>query len=339
VPDAETHRHCHNDVIRFCSAPCIGKISQAEYLERVAEACAFLRGERSGYLGEVRAAMEAAAAALDFERAAALRDTLADVHQTIRERAKVVKSAARKSSEAGAGLAAIQGALELSSRPALIEMFDISNISGTLAVAGMVAGVEGRPDRKRYRRFRIRSVEGPNDFAMMAEVIRRRYGRLKEEGGGLPDLVLVDGGLGQVHAARAELDALGLEQVRVGGLAKRFEELFSDRTNKPVCFEKDSPALIVLQQLRDEAHRFAIAYHRELRSKRIRESELDEIPGIGERRKRQLLQHFGSVARLKRARVEDIASIPGFGGEMARLLHQCLSRSKPAIQPEQDQGM
>ena len=330
-PTPENYKHCINDIIRYCSAPCIGKISEEDYRARVEEACAFLRGERPEILKEIRADMEAVSKKLDFEKAAALRDMLLLLHRVTHERAKVRKSAALRREEGAEGVRILQVALALPQPPRVIETFDISNISGTLAVASLVCSVDGLPDKKRYRHFRIRSIEGPDDPGMMAETIRRRYGRLIAEKAPLPDLVLVDGGITQVRAARRELDALGLVHLRVAGLAKRFEELIPDHQDTtPIRLPSDSPALRVLQQIRDEAHRFAIAYHRNLRAKRIRESEIDDIPGIGEKRKQALLHHFVSVARLKRATLEDMATVPGFGVDSARLVLEYLARPIPA---------
>jgi excinuclease ABC subunit C len=153
---------------------------------------------------------------------------------------------------------------------------------------------------------------------MMGEVIRRRYVRLVNEQRPFPDLVLVDGGPTQLNAARAELNALGLSALPVAGLAKRHEEIYLPGCDQPIRLELDSPALNVLRRLRDEAHRFALTYHRHLRSQRIRESLLDDMPGIGAHRKKQLLEHFGSIAQLKTASVDAVASVPGFGPKRAR---------------------
>lgn len=324
-PTPENYKHCINDIIRYCSAPCIGKVSEEDYQNRVREACAFLRGERPEILKEIRAAMEQESEKLNFEKAAALRDMLMLLHRITHERAKVRKTVTIRREEAEAGIRQLREALDLPQLPRVIETFDISNISGTYAVASMVCCVNGIPDKKRYRHFRIKTIEGPDDPGMMAETIRRRYSRLLNENAPLPDLVLVDGGITQVRAARAELDLLKLSCLRVAGLAKRFEELISDNAADPIRLPADSHALRVLQQIRDEAHRFAITYHRALRAKRIRESEIDDIPGIGEKRKQALLLHFGSVARLKRATMDDIAQVPGFGEETARLVMEFLA--------------
>ncbi len=332
-PDAETYRHCHNDILRFCSAPCAGKITEADYRARVDEACAFLHGERPAYLQEIRDRMAAAAADLQFEQAAALRDLLDQLHRAIRERHLLRKTPELKAADGRQGVAELQAALDLAHPPRVIETYDISNISGTHAVGSMVCAVDGIPQKNRYRLFRIKTVTGSDDPAMMAEVIRRRHARAQQENQPLPDLVLVDGGITQVRAARAELDQLGLAALPVAGLAKRFEELHSDRDEVPRRLPDNSCALKVLQQIRDEAHRFALTYHRKLRARRIRESILDDIPGIGEHRKQQLLAHFGSVARLRQATAGEIAAAPGIGPATGAVIHQALHGVAAAAEP------
>jgi len=225
-----------------------------------------------------------------------------------------------------AGVAQIQKELRLKKPPRVIETFDISNISGTSATASMVVAVDGVPRKSRYRMFRIKTIEGANDPAMMAEAARRRYKRMLEEKQTLPDLIVFDGGITQLRAGREELDKLGLHDLPAVGLAKRYEEVFWDITNKsePLRLPMDSPGIRVLQNIRDEAHRFALTYHRKIREKRIRDSALDEVPGIGEKRKQFLLKHFGSVDRLRRASMEEIAEVDGIGTAFAQLLKECL---------------
>jgi len=330
VPGPDDHTHCLNDIVRFCSAPCIGKVTAKEYLERVLTACAFLDGDRREFLEALRQQMKEAAAALRFEKAAALRDTYLLLLKGIREKARGRKSLHLKKEEAQKGLAELQRKLKLVRSPRLIECYDISNISGTLSVASRVVSIEGIPTPARYRSYRIKTVEGADDPASMAEVIRRRFSRALKEKEVLPDLVLVDGGITQLRAARAELDALGLESQRVAGIAKQYEELFHDPANEeaPLRFKPDSPALRVIQQIRDEAHRFALTYHRKLRAQKIQESVLDDIPGIGAKRKEKLLAHFGSLTRLRRASLEDIADAPDIGPKMAALIHSAIHGGK-----------
>lgn len=291
--------------------------------------------------------MKQAASAQDFERAAQLRDMLFDLRRTTQKTEKferlpyklpVAIDPARDLEELGR-------VLELPAPPLRIEGFDISNISDTFAVGSMVRFRQGRPDRANYRRFRMKSVVGQDDFACMAEAVRRRYTRLLREstvaaekpGAGppgvepagasgprrgprpaeLPDLILIDGGKGQLNAATAELAKLGLEGIPIIGLAKEFEEIYRPGRGDPLRLSHDSGALKLLQRVRDESHRFANTYNAQLRLKRISESILDEFPGIGERRKAALLRRFGSVHRLRLASLEQLAGVPGFGGKAA----------------------
>ncbi|NNJ70250.1 MAG: excinuclease ABC subunit UvrC [Kiritimatiellales bacterium] len=328
VPDADTYKHCSNDIIANCSAPCMGKVSQKEYRERVEEACAFLRGERMEMLKNLRSEMERLASEQRFEEAAAMRDILLHLHQAVKEKAKVQKSPKMKQNEARQGLKELQQQLKLPKEPRVIECFDISNISGTSSVASMVCAVDGVPYPNRYRRFRIKTVEGADDPRSMAEVVHRRYARLLREKKPLPGLVMVDGGITQLRAAKAELVELGLEALPIVGLAKRYEEIVWDveHNSGNLVLPRYSVGLSVVTRLRDEAHRFAITYHRDLRRQRIMESQLDEIPGIGGAKKELLLKYFGSITRLRRAAVEEIAKAPGIGIKTAELIRSELDK-------------
>jgi excinuclease ABC subunit C len=197
----------------------------------------------------------------------------------------------------------------------------------------------GRPDRANYRRFKIKTVVGQDDFAGMAEVVGRRYARLKREAKPMPDLILIDGGKGQLGMACAELKKLGLEKIPVIGLAKEFEEIYLPERSLPLRLGLANPAVKLLQRLRDECHRVANSYNAQLRLKKISESVLDDFPGIGEQRKKALLKKFGSVQRLKAATLEQLAAVPGFGGKAAAELKDFLAaRTIPAGQPKPDQA-
>lgn len=200
----------------------------------------------------------------------------------------------------------------LSELPRHIECFDNSNIQGTNPVASCVVFKNAKPSKRDYRHFNIKTVEGPDDFASMKEVLTRRYTRLMEEGEGLPQLIVVDGGKGQLSAAVEALDDMGLRgTIAVVGIAKRLEEIYFPGDSIPLYIDKNSESLRIVQHLRDEAHRFGITHHRNRRSKGQIISELDEIKGIGDKTQTALLQHFKSVKRLKEASIDRIAEITG----------------------------
>jgi excinuclease ABC subunit C len=206
---------------------------------------------------------------------------------------------------------ALQRDLRLERIPRRIECFDISNIHGSDAVASMVVFVDGKPKKSEYRKFKIRTVEGADDFASMKEVVQRRYRRVQQEGGGMPDLVMVDGGKGQLSSTVEVLRSLDLLHQPVIGLAKRLEEVFLPGRSDPELIPKASTGLRLLQQIRDEAHRFAITYHRAVRSRRTLQTELDLIGGVGKKRAQELLEAFGSVQGVKFATPEQLAEIVG----------------------------
>ena len=237
----------------------------------------------------------------------------------------------------GSALAEIAEQLELAELPLRIECFDISNIQGTSMVASMVVFEDGQPKKSDYRRFSISDEAGFDDTRAMHHVITRRFKRYLDEkdidiveataqGGQRPkfayppQLVVVDGGKPQVNAAAKALRELGITDVALCGLAKRLEEVWLPNNSEPIIFPRHSEALYLLQKLRDEAHRFAINFHRSKRSKVMLESLLDEVPGLGEIRRKSLLTHFGSVTALKAATVDELASVPGIGGKMAQTI-------------------
>ena len=206
----------------------------------------------------------------------------------------------------------MQKDLRLSVEPRHIECFDNSNIQGTNPVAACVVFKDGKPSKKDYRHFNIKTVEGPNDFASMEEVVYRRYKRLLDENQPLPDLIIIDGGKGQLSSALKIMDELDLRgKIAIIGIAKRLEELFYPGDSVPLYLDKKSETLKVIQQLRNEAHRFGITFHRDKRSKASLVSSMDDIPGIGEKTMESLIKHFKSVKRLKLAKEKDIEAIIG----------------------------
>jgi excinuclease ABC subunit C len=205
----------------------------------------------------------------------------------------------------------LEEVLDLEKAPRRIECFDISNLQGSDIVASMVVWEDGRLKKSDYRRFIIRSVSGaPDDFQSMREVVTRRYKRVQEEGLNMPDLVLIDGGIGQLHAAQAALDALNVVDQPLASIAKREEIIYiAGREDEPIVLERRSPVLRLIQQIRDESHRFAITFHRERRNKRHLTSELSQIPGIGVKTTQKLLTHFGSITKIREASVDDLRTV------------------------------
>jgi len=271
------------------------------------------------------------------------------VEALARERAEWLADTAKRDE----ALTELASALDLPRVPERIECYDMSNIQGTSAVGSMVVFIDGRPEPKEYRRFRIRSGDTPDDFRMMAEVLRRRFGRVaklrsetgalslaavgadeapeegerpREQGWAMPDLVIVDGGKGQLSAAIGVMDELAITDVPLTGLAKRFEELYLPGRSDPVVLPRRSQALYLVQRIRDEAHRFAITYHRDVRGKRALRSELDDVEGIGPGRKKALLKRFGSVRRIREASVDEVAATPGISRDLAERLKGHLAR-------------
>jgi excinuclease ABC subunit C len=209
-------------------------------------------------------------------------------------------------------LSILQKDLQLTSLPLVIECFDNSNFQGTTPVASMVRFVNGKSDRKNYRHFNIKTVIGANDFASMNEIVGRRYKRILEEAGQLPDLIVVDGGKGQLSSGCDALKELGLYgKIPIIGIAKKLEEIYYPEDPIPLHISKKSPGLLLLQQIRDEAHRFAITFHRQKRSKATIKTEIEEIKGVGKNTADKLLRHFKSVKKIKEASFDELAAVVG----------------------------
>lgn len=291
-------------------------VTTGEYAARVTEACAFLEGKVETWAEQVEADMRKAAAERDYEKAAGLRDLLDALKRTTEKSRRFLReNPLPRRDEAGA-LASLAAALGLARPPATAECFDISHISGTLAVASMVRFVDGQADKSGYRRFKIKSFEGNDDFRSMQEVVGRRYTRLHEEHRAFPELVIIDGGLGQVGAALAAFKEHDLAPPPLIGLAKREETIvFPD--GRELKLPRHDVGLALLMRIRDEAHRFANDFNAELRSRKLRESLLDEMPGLGPKRKDALLGHFGSIQKLRKATAAEIAEVAGLSAKLA----------------------
>lgn len=306
----------------------LADISEDQYRERVNQACEFLDGQSKEMLGLLENEMREAAAKLDFEKAAEIRNMLDDLRTTTKTMRRFTRHSLPSSIDPAADLVALADALQLPTPPQIMECFDISNISTTHIVASMVCFKNGVPDKNRYRRFRITTVKGQDDFASMAEVVRRRYSRLLGEHSKLPNLIIVDGGKGQLGSACKELQQLGLSDLPIIGLAKEFEEIHRPGRPLPLLLPEDSGALRLLQRIRDEAHRFANGYHQLLMKRRIGESILDDCPGVSENRKKTLLRKFGSVARIRKAGIDEIAETEGISRNLAEQITIFLAERK-----------
>lgn len=398
-PDEQDYKHCSNDIIKNCSAPCIARISKEDYQARMQQACDFLDGKSKDLVVAIEAEMHKAATALQFERAAELRDMVEAMRTTTKPMRRFERGARRRAMSTinpMADVRELQELLHLENPPLVMECFDIANIGTAHCVASMVRFENGKPNTANYRRYRIKIVSGQNDFAAMAEVVRRRYQRIlltaREQLGEdadfidespleairrldeqmeqqltdsddlpalsdderqgeydavemddgsttqnrpkpksksetrepksstwvrLPDLVIVDGGKGQLGMAVAELQRLGLHGLPVIGLAKEHEEIYRPGESEPVILSHDLGALKLLQRIRDEAHRWANSYHQLLLRRRVEESILDDCPGVSENRKAALLREFGSVARLRKVSAERMAEVSGIGKALA----------------------
>src|SRR5437016_9398359 len=352
----------------------LSEIGAEQYRARVVQACEFLEGHSREMIAVLEEEMRKAAEKMDFEKAAELRNMIEDLRSTTKPMRRFTRGSLPSAIDPMADVRALADALRLSRPPMVMECFDISNISTTHVVASMVCFRNGLPDKDNYRRYRVRTVEGQDDFASMAEVVRRRYSRVLLEAREtnpdaaefsqeqtveglqrlekqtpnaqrptfnvqrtdsdenkmplvrLPDLIVVDGGKGQLSAACRELQRLGLHDLPIIGLAKEHEEIYRPGRALPLQLPIDSGALRLLQRIRDEAHRFANAYHQLLMKKRIGESILDDCPGVSQNRKNLLLRKFGSVNRLRKASVEQIASTEGIGRKLAEEVHRFLRR-------------
>jgi excinuclease ABC subunit C len=309
-------------------------VSPEEYRRRVEDACAFLEGKSREWLETLRAEMAAAAAKQAFEKAAELRDVVFALEETLAKTRRFERTDPTRPAGNEEALRALQQALGLAAAPRTMECFDISHISGTFVVASMVHFADGRPDKDHYRRFQIKSFIGNDDFRAMEEVVGRRYRRLAEERRAFPDLVVIDGGRGQVGAALKAFVGLDCMPPAIIGLAKKHETIIFPDERAPLRLPLNHPGLQLLQRLRDEAHRFANTYNADLRSKKIRESVLDDLPGLGSVRRAALLAHFGGIGQLRTASVDTIAEVPGFGPKLAAELHAFLQRSQSRLQPE-----
>ncbi len=304
------------------------EISAEEYRSRVDAACEFLEGRDRAEIEKLSSEMKKAAANLEYEKAGKLRDRIAAIKATIEKSRRFIRgNPLPDSTSPQKALRALGNALQMPFPPKTMECFDISHISGTFVVASCVHFKNGVPEKKEYRHFKIKKFLGNDDFRSMNETIERRYGRLVREKKPFPDIVVIDGGIGQVHAALDVFHELGKAPALLIGLAKKEELVIFHDGRKPLKLPENSPELHLLQRLRDEAHRFANSFNAKLRSKKIRESILDDVPGLGEKRKQILITKFKTLSKIKALSLEEIQQISGFGNALAKTLFDFLQKN------------
>ncbi len=325
-------RACLDYQIGLCSAPCAGKIDQDNYQKSLKECCLLLTGQHHLLLKELKQEMKIASQLMFYEKAAKIRNTIRMIEKVIiqgrisrsyHRKMKIYQSKKINDISLKNVLLDLKNYLRLPVIPMHIEAYDISNIHGQIAVGSMVVFQSGFPDKKKYRHFKIRDVKGINDFAMMKEVIFRRFRDWHIKGHILPDLVLLDGGKGQLNIINNTLKELNVK-INVVALAKREEELFKPGEKESILLPRNSEAFFLIQRIRDEAHRFAISYHKKLRSKLIKNSVIDFIPGIGEKKKNQLLSKFKSIEHIRNAEIDELKKISGIGEKTARKIKDIL---------------
>lgn len=310
IPD----KVCLEYHIGQCYGPCEGKVSREEYREVVNELRSFLEGRKHDLVKALEKRMKYFSARKEYEKALAVKNRM--------EALTAIQQLHDRASHPMYGeLDELQNALGLGRLPVKIECFDISNIAGNEAVGSMVRFVGGKPDKAGYRKFRIKEVSGIDDYSMIREVVRRRYKRLINEGKALPDLVLIDGGKGHLYSAREELKALGAGALPLAAIAKEHNHLYVETRESPIRLSPGSRLLHLVQRVRDEAHRFAITFHRKLHVERSFETPLRDIKGVGPAKEKNLLEKFGSIAVIREASREELLSA-GVDKRTARAVYE-----------------
>ncbi|MFC1548369.1 GIY-YIG nuclease family protein [Candidatus Omnitrophota bacterium] len=297
-----------------CLGPCEGKVSSREYKEMVGQLKKFLEGRKDDLTRSLEKQMKKLSGKRQYEKALSVKKRI--------EALTAIQQLHDRSQHPIYGeLDELQNALDLPSLPVTIECFDISNIRGEQSVGSMVRFVAGMPRKSEYRKYKVRTVKDIDDYSMIREIIHRRYKRLKMEGKALPNLVLIDGGKGHLAVAMDELEGLGLKDMNVASIAKEHNHLYIPSRRHPIRLSPGSRLLLLIQRIRDEAHRFAITYHRKLRRTVKFDTGLKEIKGIGPGKEKKLIEKFGSVKNIRKASREELmdAGIDGrTAGEICR---------------------
>ena len=299
-------------------------LSIEDYQKNVDLACKVLEGKSVEYLSEVENKMERAATEMNYEKAALWRDVAKALRKTVERSRKFVRDPESTLDFHTLGIE-VQKVLGLPVFPKIVECFDISHISGSFVVASMVFFKNGKPDKKEHRRYKIREKIGNDDYQSMLEVVSRRYKRLHQEEKTFPNLVVIDGGLGQVSSAVRAFWNIDTEPPPIIGLAKKDETVIFSEGRSPLNLPLHHPVIRFLQRVRDEAHRYANTFNADLRSKKIRESVLDDFPGLGKSKKEALLNHFGNIQKVRKANIDDFIKIDGIGYKTATSLKNFLN--------------
>ncbi|MBF0254544.1 MAG: excinuclease ABC subunit UvrC [Candidatus Omnitrophica bacterium] len=306
--------------IAQCPAPCEGRVSREEYRKTVRELEGFLAGRTEALVRSLARRMREASAAKAYETAAVLRDQIRALS------AVAARPGVSERKDPAAVLEAAQDTLHLRRRPERIEALDISNMAGENPVGSVVVFVGGVPERSGYRKFKIRTVGGIDDYAMMRELVSRRYKRVLDEGAPAPDLILIDGGRGHLTAAEGELGRIGYPPVDLWSIAKEREELFCPGRSRPVVLPPNSEILNLLRHVRDEAHRFAISFYRKLHARKLVLSRLDAIPGVGPQTRRRLWKAFKSIDAIRAADRESLRRLAGISPRTAKNIEEYFKR-------------
>lgn len=313
---------CLNFYLRQCLAPCVGKADAEKYKEISEQLIMFLEGRRPELLRQLEEKMIKASKENRFEEAARLRDQIRALTVAIVPNG----SAGLKNLSYPEEMEALKEILNLKKIPNRVEAFDVSNISGKEAVGSMVTFLNGAPYKNGYRKFKIKTVVGIDDYSMIREVVERRYRNLIEEKETPPDLIIIDGGKGHLSSTKEELDNLGLRDIPIMAIAKEFEHIFVPERQGPIRLPATSPILFLIQRIRDEAHRFAVSYHKVLRQRLTSMSELDNIKGVGPKKKTDLFKHFGSMEGIKKATKTDLLQIKGINKDLAEKIQHALRK-------------
>jgi excinuclease ABC subunit C len=324
MPEGRQKKGCLNMHIGQCTAPCV-KDKKQDYLGMVDELRLFLDGKQEDLIGMLSKNMKDASDNKEYEKAAGIRDRINALSYLF-----AVEKNSKEALSFNADGADLQPAelleelrclLGLLNAPKTIEAFDVSNISGKEATGSMVRFKDARPCKNAYMHFRIKTVNVIDDYSMMREIISRRYRKLLNEKGALPDLVIIDGGRGHLSAAKAQFRALKIINIPVISIAKNPDKLYVHEKKDPILLGKFSRVLLLCQKIRDEAHRFAVTYHRFLRNRKLKFSELDTIKGIGPRRKAALIRYFGSLDKVKNANLGQLQKIECINEKEAKAVY------------------